>query len=315
MMNQYFGSWAGPAEGLAPALERVGTMFPDKMVVISEFGLAGPFAPDTAQADRMRIGIMESQLAEFAKHDFVAGAIFWCYQDYKSHRNLWPGLTTDWVEMGVVDENRQRLPSYAAWKERTSPARVGVVWTRGPGGPPDRVPRDRRAAAAERSCRRTSCGATAWSGRPATTTGRCCPRGEGAAGDRLARHGRGRLAGDVLARAAPHRARPAPDRLRGRGAHRALVGVALGRAVARGGEEEGPRRAVAGTGSDSIRAGPCSGAYLRGAAEVPALLLPAAAGAAYRARLSQPSARTRSAASRAARSWPRAFQWSSSWRW
>jgi hypothetical protein len=136
MMNQYFGSWAGPAEGLAPALERVGTMFPDKMVVISEFGLAGPFAPDTAQADRMRIGIMESQLAEFAKHDFIGGAVFWCYQDYKSHRNLWPGLTTDWVEMGVVDENRQRLPSYAAWKGRTSPARLGVAWTRGRSGPP-----------------------------------------------------------------------------------------------------------------------------------------------------------------------------------
>ena len=50
MMNQYFGSWAGPAEGLAPALEKVGKMFPDRMVVISEFGLAGLFAPDTAQA-------------------------------------------------------------------------------------------------------------------------------------------------------------------------------------------------------------------------------------------------------------------------
>lgn len=136
MMNQYFGSWAGPAEGLAPALDRVGKMFPDKMVVISEFGLAGLFAPDTAQADRMRIDVMESQLAEFAKHDFVAGAIFWCYQDYKSHRNLWPGLTTDWVEMGLVDENRQRLPSYAAWKERTSPARLDVAWTRGRFGPP-----------------------------------------------------------------------------------------------------------------------------------------------------------------------------------
>jgi beta-galactosidase/beta-glucuronidase len=136
MMNQYFGSWAGPAEGLRPALERVGAMFPDKMVVISEFGLAGPFAPDTQQADRLRIGIMESQLAEFARHDFVAGAIFWCYQDYKSHRNLWPGLSTDWVEMGVVDENRQRLPSYAAWKERTSPARVGLVLSRGASGPP-----------------------------------------------------------------------------------------------------------------------------------------------------------------------------------
>jgi hypothetical protein len=136
MMNQYFGSWAGPAEGLAPALERVGRMFPDKTVVVSEFGLAGPFAPDTAQADRMRVEILESQLAEFAKHDFVSGAIFWCYQDYKSHRNLWPGLTTDWVEMGLVDENRQRLPSYAAWKERTSPARLGVAWARPRFGPP-----------------------------------------------------------------------------------------------------------------------------------------------------------------------------------
>jgi beta-glucuronidase len=136
MMNQYFGSWAGPAEGLAPALERVGSMFPDKMVVISEFGLAGLFAPDTAQADRMRIQVMESQLTEFAKHDFIAGAIFWCYQDYKSHRNLWPGLTTDWVEMGLVDEYRQRLPSYAVWKERTSPARLDLAWTRGRFSPP-----------------------------------------------------------------------------------------------------------------------------------------------------------------------------------
>ncbi len=84
----------------------------------------------------MRVEVMKSQLAEFAKHDFVAGAIFWCYQDYKSHRNLWPGLTTDWVEMGLVDENRQRLPSYGAWKEQTSPARLAVAWTRGEGGRP-----------------------------------------------------------------------------------------------------------------------------------------------------------------------------------
>ena len=136
MMNQYFGSWHGPAEGLGPALDRVGKMFPDKMVLISEFGLAGPFAPDTPQADRMRVGVVESQLAEFAKRDFIGGAVFWCYQDYKSHRNLWPGLTTDWVEMGLVDENRQRLPSYDAWKERTSPARISVAWARGEGGRP-----------------------------------------------------------------------------------------------------------------------------------------------------------------------------------
>ena len=70
------------------------------------------------------------------KHDFVAGAVFWCYQDYRSHRNLWPGETSGWVEMGLVDENRQRHPSYDVWKEETSPARVAVEWTRGEGGRP-----------------------------------------------------------------------------------------------------------------------------------------------------------------------------------
>ena len=137
MMNQYFGSWHGPAANLAPALERLGKMFPDKMVVISEFGLAGPFAPDTAQADQKRIEVMRSQLAEFARHDFIAGAVFWCYQDYKSHRNLWPGETSGYVEMGLVDENRQRLPSYSVWRDETSPARLSVEWTRAsPYAPP-----------------------------------------------------------------------------------------------------------------------------------------------------------------------------------
>ena len=39
--------------------------------------------------------------------------------------------------MGLVDENRQRLPSYYAWKDETSPARLTVEWTKGsPYGPP-----------------------------------------------------------------------------------------------------------------------------------------------------------------------------------
>ena len=65
------------------------------MVVISEFGLAGLFAPDTAQARPCCASrSCESQMREFERHDFVAGAVFWCYQDYRSHRNLWPGETT-----------------------------------------------------------------------------------------------------------------------------------------------------------------------------------------------------------------------------
>jgi beta-galactosidase/beta-glucuronidase len=136
MMNQYFGSWHGPEDRLAPTLDRLGRLFPDKMFVISEFGFAGPFAPDARQADEERVGILRRQLAEFARHDFVAGAVFWCYQDYKSHRNLSPGETTGWVDMGLVDENRQRRPSYDAWRQATSPARLTLAWKRGDRGRP-----------------------------------------------------------------------------------------------------------------------------------------------------------------------------------
>jgi beta-galactosidase/beta-glucuronidase len=147
MMNQYFGSWHGSASLLAPTLERIGKMYSDKMFLISEFGLAGMFAPDPPAADRMRLQIARDQMAEFARHDFIAGAMFWCYQDYKSHRNLRPGQRQGFVEMGVVDENRQRHPSYDAWRELNAPVRVRLEWTGGSFRPPTGfhatlVPRD-----------------------------------------------------------------------------------------------------------------------------------------------------------------------------
>src|SRR6185369_2434959 len=37
MMNQYFGAWHGPREALEGALDKVNALFPDKMVIVSEF--------------------------------------------------------------------------------------------------------------------------------------------------------------------------------------------------------------------------------------------------------------------------------------
>ena len=62
-------------------------------MIISEFGAAGIFGPDKASADQLRARIIEDQLDIFGRYDFIAGAVFWCYQDYKSHRNLRPGMT------------------------------------------------------------------------------------------------------------------------------------------------------------------------------------------------------------------------------
>jgi beta-glucuronidase len=98
------------------------------MVIISEFGFAGIFAKNPVEADRARIQIMRDQMPELAQRDWIAGAILWCYQDYKSRRNLWPGQEEGYVEHGLVDENRQRKPSYAVWQELNAAAGIVAQW-------------------------------------------------------------------------------------------------------------------------------------------------------------------------------------------
>ncbi len=129
MMNQYFGSWHGPESELSSSLDKVDRMFPGKMVIISEFGLPGVFARDEEDADRKRIKIIQEQMPELARRDWIAGAILWCYQDYKSRRNLRLGVEEGYVDHGLVDEYRQRKPSYYVWKELNAPAAISVRWT------------------------------------------------------------------------------------------------------------------------------------------------------------------------------------------
>jgi beta-glucuronidase len=121
MMNAYFGTWSGSEEDLVPRLQQIGRDYPTKMVIVSEFGYPGIFSPDSVTADKMRIRTIENQLDKYQKFDFVAGAIFWCYQDYKSHQNLWPGHQEGYVDHGVVDEYRQRRPSFWTWEKRNQP--------------------------------------------------------------------------------------------------------------------------------------------------------------------------------------------------
>ncbi|MBC8027725.1 MAG: hypothetical protein H7Y89_17155 [Steroidobacteraceae bacterium] len=136
MMNQYFGAWHGPREALGPALDKVDRLFPDKMVIISELGFPGIFAPNPIEADKMRVSILREQLPLIAQREWIAGAILWCYQDYKSRRYFWPGQEGGYLEHGIVDANRQRKPSYFAWAELNAPARIEMGWTRKDNGIP-----------------------------------------------------------------------------------------------------------------------------------------------------------------------------------
>lgn len=136
MMNQYFGSWHGPESELSESLNRIGRMFPDKMMIVSEFGLPGIFAKDPEDADQMRVRIIKEQMPELARRDWIAGAILWCYQDYKSRRNLPGGRERGYVEHGLVDEYRQRKPSYYVWKDLNAPATMEAQWSHALERPP-----------------------------------------------------------------------------------------------------------------------------------------------------------------------------------
>ncbi len=136
LMNQYFGTWVGPKQGLGPALDAIHRAWPDKLVIISEFGfeprwnrLWGPDTSglnheqfyfvtdeeltDPAAIDHERQKLIREQLAVMRERDFVNGAIFWTYQDYR---------TPTGFEMGVVNSSREPNGAYDVLREEFAPA-------------------------------------------------------------------------------------------------------------------------------------------------------------------------------------------------
>lgn len=132
MMNQYFGTWHGPKDSLEPALDTVHLTWPDKPVIISEFGFAphwekieGPAIIDSSQyyhipedasadspeADAQRQNVIRDQMAVFRKKPYVAGAVFW---DYRGG-------------MGVVDDHGRPRPSWRTLHEEFAPLMIEAV--------------------------------------------------------------------------------------------------------------------------------------------------------------------------------------------
>ena len=126
MMNQYFGTWHGPKGALGMALETIHATWPDKPVIISEYGIApdwhtvegpqliepeqyyftkGDQPASTEGIDTLRQDLIVEQMDVFRSKPFVAGAIFW---DYAGN-------------MGVVDERRQRRGSWHVLRDEYSP--------------------------------------------------------------------------------------------------------------------------------------------------------------------------------------------------
>jgi beta-galactosidase/beta-glucuronidase len=139
MMNAYFGTWSGPKARLGPALDAIHATWPNKPVIISEYGFAARWewihrrasadpsqyyaisperATDAEAADRLRQQLIHDQLPVFRSRPFIAGTIFFTYQDQRTPNGLM---------MGVVDAQRQRRGSWVVLREAYAPAALDAV--------------------------------------------------------------------------------------------------------------------------------------------------------------------------------------------
>jgi hypothetical protein len=141
MMNEYFGTWHGTKQDLGPALDRIHQTWPDKTVIISEFGFTphwnasfGPptsslnpgqyyFIPDNTPADSeaadaVRRQLIDEQMPIFRSKPYVAGAIFWSYQDYRTPTNF---------KTGLVDAERKKRGSWEILRDEYAPALIDSV--------------------------------------------------------------------------------------------------------------------------------------------------------------------------------------------
>ena len=121
MFNQYFGSWQkGGAADLARTIDSLHAAFPTKPIVVSEYGYCA-CTPDRPEGDRERIDVLLSQDRVLRDRDWVAGLIFFCYNDYRTHvGDKGRGALRQRVH-GVVDLYGNRKPSYDHLRRESSP--------------------------------------------------------------------------------------------------------------------------------------------------------------------------------------------------
>ena len=120
-MNEYVGTWSpGNLETIGKYLDAVHAAFPDKPIVISEYGYCA-CVPERPEDDARRIEILRSHDAVFRSKDYVAGAIFFCYNDYRSQAGFIGRGAFQQNIHGVVDVLGGRKPSFEALREDSSP--------------------------------------------------------------------------------------------------------------------------------------------------------------------------------------------------
>jgi beta-glucuronidase len=120
-LNEYYETWYGQtADSVRSNLEYIHRAFPNKPVVISEYGLC-ECHPAHKGGDAGASGFFRPHTRIYRDFDFVGGAIFFCYNDYRTHMgDKGRGRLKQRVH-GVVDLYGARKPSFEALRNESSP--------------------------------------------------------------------------------------------------------------------------------------------------------------------------------------------------
>jgi beta-glucuronidase len=111
-------------------LEEIHRAFPDKPIVISEYGYCA-CTVDRPEDDLVRIRILREHDDSYRQYPFVGGAIFFCYNDYRTHMgDKGIGVLKQRVH-GVVDLYGARKTSFEALRQQASPVQTLTLTAQG----------------------------------------------------------------------------------------------------------------------------------------------------------------------------------------
>ncbi|MBI4910327.1 MAG: hypothetical protein HY820_42310 [Acidobacteria bacterium] len=120
-VNEYFESWnGGGIPDLTKMLDGIREAYPAKPILISEYGYCA-CKPEWPEGDAKRRRILATHTEVFRRRPEIAGLIYFCYNDYRTHvgdRGL------DRLQQrvhGVVDVYGRRKESFEALRRELSP--------------------------------------------------------------------------------------------------------------------------------------------------------------------------------------------------
>jgi beta-glucuronidase len=127
MFNEYVESWQkGTVEDLARYVDEIHRAFPNKPLVISEYGYCA-CTPDRPEGDAKRVSVLLGHDRVLRERDYIAGLIFFCYNDYRTHvGDRGTGALKQRVH-GVVDLYGNRKASFEQLRRESSPIEVFTV--------------------------------------------------------------------------------------------------------------------------------------------------------------------------------------------